>query len=353
MKIGVYLLTAMFLASCKSAQEKEGFDIQKFEGIINSSVVVKIDQNNIEFTDQQLEGFLDSIGSLSPDPFVAQASFYVDSIFEGKQGLDILIGDELYVKLKLACIQKRLDIKTAIAIFKDIKIDSTYRDSIPLTYISFDENEYDFSEFAVCPVSTFDEAFYFFSANRMIAKLHIGIREGSGLRHFRDVDNKTVVYYEEDFQRGSGIWWTQFFFYKYYKNRLIPILNEVQNSNLRYPWGRRNLWFQSTIIKTCPLTIKMVYDQSFSDSGEDPYIIADSTIVYYTWDEQLLKMQGNYDNSRISKTQILTYYHNGNEILFINVYYQKLKELLRSHEVQMQVLEYLNDVMNFYQKSQR
>jgi len=349
MKNFIYILSFLTLISFNSTSQKNNLDsLQVLKDSTNEN------KKSIQYTEQQLEMFLDSIGKLPLKPLMDKASFMTDSIFENQQQLDILVKDSDFEKLKRGCYAEQLDVKTVKAIFGDIKIDSTYLKNgmIPLTFVSFDKNKNDFKEFAVCP--GYADAggsckMYFFSDNKIIAKHNIYHRYGLELEHYKDIDGRTVVYYKENYGSGSGIWWFNFYFYKYYDNQLIPILNELENANLQFPWGIRVLWFESTIQKTNPLTLKMVYYQAFSDSEESPKFINDSTIVQYTWDEKTKTLVGNYDKSKISKAQILTYYLEDNEILFINAYNELLKNNLKDSIFRQPTLNYLNDVKNYYE----
>ena len=144
-----------------------------------------------------------------------------------------------------------------------------------------------------------------------------------------------------------------YFFYKYDGDKLIPILNELQNGNIQGSLGTRVLWLESTIQKTNPLTIKMVYYSQFAIKDDEhgaygPMIINDSTTVQYLWDEHAKTLQGQYAKSKISKAQILSYYLEHNDFLFMNSYYSTLKAALRDKAKSKLILEYLNKVKNIY-----
>jgi hypothetical protein len=352
MKIFIYILPILTLISCKNGQnpanQKNNFDsLQVLKDSTNEN------KKSIQYSEQQLEIFLDSIGKLPSRSLMEKVSFMTDSIFKNQQQLDISVKGSDFEKLKKGCKVEHLDIKTVKAIFGDIKIDSAYlKDGIiPLTFVSFDKNKNDFSEFAVCPDYADKEwscEMYFFSGNKIISKHNIYHRYGLELKNYKDIDGRTVVYYKENYQSGSGIWWFNFYFYKYYDNKLIPILNELENGNLQFPWSIRILWLESTIQKTNPLTLKMVYYQAYSDSAVSPKYINDSTIVQYTWDEKTKTLIGNYEKSKISKAQILTYYLEDNELLFINSYNELLRNNLKDKRFRQSTLKYLNEVKNHY-----
>ena len=352
MKQFIYILAILTLIGCKNGQKpiNQKNNIDSLQSVKELTDETKI---AIRYSDQQLEIFLDSIGKLPSKPLIDKVSFMTDSIFENQQQLDISVKVSDFDKLKQGCKVEHLDIKTIKAIFGDIKIDSAYlKDgTIPLTFVSFDKDKNDFKEFAIC--TDYADAgrsceMYFFSGNKIIARHNINHRYGLELKHYKDIDGRTVVYYKENYQSGSGIWWFNFFFYKYYNNKLIPILNEIENANLQFPWSIRVLWLESTIQNTNPLTLKMVYYQAYSDSVESPKYINDSTFVIYTWDEETKAFVGNYEKSKISKAQIMTYFLEDNELLFINVYNELLKNNLKNKRFRQSTLNYLNEVKNHY-----
>lgn len=164
-------------------------------------------------------------------------------------------------------------------------------------------------------------------------------------------DGEAIVYRLVEFEDGSGIWWNNYFFYKYDNGKLIPVLNILQNGNAQAFWGPRILWLESKVINTAPLTIKMVYYQKFYKWGEDHFIygpgfINDSTAVVFKWNKNSKTLQGQYANAKITGQQILTYYVTDNELLFINTHYTLLKTLLTNKKKKKWVLNYLNTIKN-------
>jgi len=81
-----------------------------------------------------------------------------------------------------------------------------------------------------------------------------------------------------------------------------------------------------------------------------PPIINDSTFVQYNWNEQTKTLQGQYKDSKISKPQILSYYLEDNELLFVNAYYKSLKLALVDKTKRKSVLNYLKEIKNHYNK---
>lgn len=346
----------MTFLSCNSGQKSR----EKNHTTDSSKVSGKYgeDKKQIRYSDKQLESFLDSIGKLTTQPLIETVTFHSDSIFKSHLQLSRVVSQPDFEKLRQAINSKEISIETVRRIFGDIQLDSTFivEGTLPITLYSFDKVKNDLHEFAIClgyPNLKWDCDLYFFKSSKIIAKHRIYHHYGLELEHYRDSDGKTIVYYKENYQSGSGIWWFNFYFYKYYEDKLIPVLNELENGNLQYPWGLRVLWLESFVQKTHPLTIKMVYYQQlpntkYPDKGQ--YIINDSTIVTYNWDEKTKILHGNYDKSKISKAQILSYYLEDNELLFINAYYKTLKSTLFHKNKRPLTLNYLNNIKNYYAK---
>jgi hypothetical protein len=172
------------------------------------------------------------------------------------------------------------------------------------------------------------------------------------LNYYKDADGKTVVYYDRNFGTGSGAWWDNLYFYKYDNDKLIPILDELENGNIQPPYFRAR-WLKSNIKSTHPLTLKMVYYQNFNPTirlpdttiyQSSPNFVDDSTVVRYAWDEKSKTLKGNYPQSKLNKAQIMSYYLADNEYLFINSYYKPLKRMLKDDKQRKWVFSYLKGV---------
>lgn len=310
----------------------------------------------------RLEGFLDSVGHLKVQPLADKAAYLADSVFYHQlQSNQSVIPPNDFRILKQAARKGFISVKTARRIFNNPRISydcnlknvlvSYKRGLIPIMYYPFNGSGFD--EFALSvgePGHCTDAWLYYFKHNRIIAKQNGYSHYGLDMNSYQDSDGKTVVYYRYEFTDGSGIWWNNYFFYKYDGDTLIPILNELQNGNLLSYWGGRTLWLESFVEKTNPLTMKMVYHTELPDTAklnQDLWIIDDSTTIEYTWNEQLKKLEGQYSKSKITKPQILSYYVEDNDLLFINSYYQTVKKALHDSATQKGTLIYLNGVKNY------
>lgn len=361
MKYLIPIVMVLLCAGCENHQQIKQIS-SEIDSITTKPDTLKIEKKQIQYTDKQLELFLDSIGQLSSSCF-DKVGFYADSIFKNPQQLDQLIDNNDFELLKKSCKTERIDAKTAKRIFKNINdsnyVDSvkSYRkeDSISITFFSFDTHQYDFNEFAIFPGSVSNEQFelYFFKSNRIISKNNFYNKyNGIILKHYKDTDGKTIIYYENALGTGTGVGWYNLYFYKFNGDKLFPILNELERSWVAMGMGYRVLNFESYIQKTNPLTIKMKYSQKLADLHfNEQEIINNSTIVQYHWNEHSKTLKGDYANSKISKYKISSYFFDESieeELLFINSHYQILKQSINKQNKFQRpaILLYLNKVKN-------
>lgn len=360
MNRGLYLLVCLALFGCNN-QERNGREPSTRPSATGQAATQVANPNGYK---ARLEAFLDSVGSLPLQPLAEQAALLADSVFYHQQqpANQVVSPGDLRI-LRQAARKGFIAVKTARRIFHNpaISYDCTtksvmleYKTGItPVDYYPFGHNGTD--EFALCIGGAghcSSASLYFFKKNRIIAKQNGHTHYGLGLESYKGSDGKTVVYHQHEFTDGSGIWWNNYFFYKYEGNTLIPVLNELGNGNLLSPspWGVRSYWLESFVEKTNPLTIKMVYHVQLPDTAKPDYgprMIDDSTTVEYTWNEQLKKLEGQYGKSKITKPQILSYYVEDTDLLFINSYYQTIKKALHNSATQATTLVYLNEVKNY------
>jgi hypothetical protein len=308
----------------------------------------------IQYSEKELIAFMDSVAKLPSQPLQDKVSFRTDSIYKIQTNFDRQLSSLEFKQLKQAIKKEKIDLKFAERIFGKYTSDTSdvSEGKVPITLFSFDKNKSDYNEFALALgwIHEFDgNNLYFFKSGKLISKLIFHYRYDFELEHYKDKDGKTIVYHKENFQSGVGIWWYNYYFYQYDGDRLIPILNEVENSNLTWP-GFRLLWIQSTVVKTNPLTLKMVYHQELFDTSRvetESKLINDSTFVKYNWNERTKKLEGDYAHSKISKPEILSYYLEDNELLFINTNYKLLKKELANPAQKARVLYYLNSAKNY------
>jgi hypothetical protein len=315
----------------------------------------------IQYTEGQLIAFFDSVGKLPVQPLAAKAAFYADSIFKTfTKPVNRQLSTADFKSLKQAITAKRISVNAAKRIFGEFTVDSNCNsnglfDSVKRGYVylqayHFIRNKNKFDEFAVgvadrghCPGAMI----YYFRGNKIIAKQDGYSRFESEPEYFTNVDGENIVYRQYEFAEGSGVGWFNYFFYKYDGDKLIPVLNELANGNAQGSWIGRVIWLDATVKRTNPLTLKMVYYNQFI--GEDrtiwgPMVINDSAMVGYKWDEKSKVFIGQYEKSKISKAQILSYYLDDNDLLFINSFHDPLKKALYDKENRKLILRYLTNV---------
>lgn len=331
MKKLFYLALVLLLIGCQNRQKPVDENLRS-HGPKTSKPANNTPPEKVQYSDQQLEQFLDSVGHLPTQALADKVAFSADSIFKNQRHFDTIISQKDINTLKHAIRKGVISVKTASRIFKNPQIDSScteksifldYKPGLtPIEYYPFQKTKGIVDDYAICigdPDHCPNACLYFFRGNKIIEMHNFYERFAPGLWHYTDADGKTVIYYIYMFAEGSGEWWFNYFFYKYDGDKLIPVLNELQNGNVTAPVDRA-FWLESSIQKTNPLTIKMVYHDEFPDTNTadfGPSIINDSTIVKYNWNEQLKIFEGDYKNSKISKPQILSYYlMNDNEHVY-------------------------------------
>jgi len=343
MRLSFVLLLIVIFAKCESTQQAED------KTLANDTI--------IHYSEDQLISFLDSIGKLSSSELVKSTWHYPDSLFKNRESFNHKISVEDFEALKKSAKTNAINIKAAKRIFVNWNVDSSFIDGnlLHIEYIQLSKKK--FKDYAICigPSSglVWENTIYFFNQNNVISKHKIQHRYGLEISCFVDIDGRTTVYYKENYTSGSGIWWFNYYFYKYLDNKLIPVLNELENSNLSSPWGLHAIWFESKIQSTNPLIMNLVYNNAINDSSYNSVeIVNDSTMVEYHWDEASKSLIGDYANSKLTKEQIYSYYLDGNELLYINSHYKILKLALNNIEESKKriILYYLNEVKNSNRK---
>lgn len=314
----------------------------------------------IKYTEPQLIAFFDSVGKLPVQPLVNKVAFYADSVFKDFiKPMSRQLSATDFDLLKRAIKAKRINARMAKQIFGEFTADSNCNmnglfDSVKKGYVylkiyPFIRNKNRYDEFAVSVADGWHclgAMIYYFRGSKIIAKQEFS-RDATEPEYFTNTDGENIVYATYEFSRGSGVWWYNYFFYKYDGDKLIPVLNELGNGNVQGSWIGRVIWLDATVERTNPLTLKMVYYNQFVKEDRTswgPMVINDSTLVSYKWDEKSRKLIGQYEKSKISKSQILSYYLNDNDFLFIKSFHEPLKKALNDKENRPLILRYLTNV---------
>lgn len=303
--------------------------------------------------EKELEGFLDSVGRLSPHQWMQDITHTEDSLFYNQQHVNHIIHPADYKGIIDFFREQNdgyyfgNDYDWLRRVFKGYSPDTAGDALTYLCLYSFDKKRSDFNEYAISlnnlPYNNCD--LYFFKYNRLVAIHHVYYKFNLNLNHFKDKDNKTVVYYTMNFGSGSGIWQFNNYFFKYSGEKLTPALDIFENCNLN-SWGTpRSFWLETSVIGTKPLTLKFVYNVQLFDTAE---IINDSAEVEFYYDTLNRSFTGKFDKAKFSWPQLLTYSLNCPELFFINIHYSLLRRSLsRENPVRRRVtLLYLERVRN-------
>ncbi len=318
-------------------------------------------QQNIQYSEKEIISFLDSIGCLKPDIWSKNLTFEVDSTLNGQIKLNHKLSSKDFEKLKSTIRSGVIDIDFAKRIFPILELDSNLIDiennKLPIGFYSFDNNEKDFNEFSISIGIDgglfWSNDVYFFKENKVIAKHKIYHRYGLELKHYKNEINETVIYYKVCFASGTGVWWHQYNFYGYNKEKLIPLLTEIENINLQPPWRYRSYWIESKILNTNPLKLKFVFYNKFIDSlNNEIDFINDSTEVVYGFDRLKKVYEPKFRNNKLNRLKLLTYFHTSNDLLFVNLNYDRFKKEINSKDKRKRqtILNYLNDLKHKFKK---
>lgn len=301
-----------------------------------------VDENArpMAYSEKQLESFLDSVGRLPIEPMVKKVRYYSDSVFYGIQTLAISWREEDFSRLLVEAKKGGVSESLAQKYHLNYQKEMLYEGKLPVLLFIFNLQK---GEFALSfgPGASWGAEVYFFQNSRCVAKQHIEHRYGLEIEHYQDEEGKTIIYYKENFASGTGIWWFDYYFYRYEDGKLLPVLSELQNGNLSMIPAYRSRWLEATIVNTNPLTLKMVYYLS-GENGD--YILNDSTNVQYRWDTTTKTLKGDYERSKLSQNQILSYnLGTGNDLFFIRAHYEELKQLMKDKNKRRLVLYFLNE----------
>ena len=368
-KLVTFIILLIILVSCQNQSakksvltendpEQENEKVDKIENLENEN------RPYITYSEFELRLFLDSIGQLNPDLLAKGMTKKVDSVLNNQTTLNHELSTADFEKLKTASKEQLIDIDFAKKIFPNFQFDNdlteyTEENTIPIEFYSFDKNEDDFKEFASSIRTNFGEGdIYFFNSKKIIAKHAVYYRYHLYLKHFKNENNQTVIYYKVFYNSGSGICWVQFNFYKYRNNKITPLLTEIHD--ITYQWMYpRMMSIESTIVSERPLQLKFVYENQFCDPKSDEEIvfdcprvefINDQTVVTYHIDPQSGKYIPNFKGTKLNRNKMLSYFLiDESHFIFVNTHYDLFKEGLNGEDYALRnaILNFLNYLKNY------
>lgn len=301
--------------------------------------------------EEELVELLDSIGGLDKEKLAKDVSFFADSVLNSQIDLNITLSDKAFALIKKIATKEQISLADAKQIFPDLIDNELLYLGVPLRFFSFDDDPTKFNQYAIAVGShglSFDSDIYFFQGKNIIAKQHVLHKHGLKFEHFKDENDRTVVYYSVNFMSDTEIWWFQYNFYRYDNGKLIPVLTEQNDSYLGSDWGSmRSFWLTADVVRADslnfvsanPLKIEFRYKSL-------PFMNEKSTIVTYNIDAQTVKYVADFSNSDFDKYKLLSFCLMDNDLLFVSAYHAKLKEYLNGNDPIMRktVFNFLEDL---------
>src|SRR5689334_21857477 len=115
----IYLLICIVLVACNNTSE-----VKHTKEIDTTTRLIKPEEKDSlpHYTEQELEGYLDSIGHLPTQPLVDSISYYPDSIFYTQAKKSIVLSQKDFGIIKNAVHKGIMNVKIARRIFEDSTI---------------------------------------------------------------------------------------------------------------------------------------------------------------------------------------------------------------------------------------
>ncbi len=300
-----------------------------------------------KFSIEEANQFLDSLHKVNPERWSTAAQLMPDSVFKSQQSLDVTLTTAEFETIQKEAKDGKLNLKlfNKFSVNDKLKKEQISDGSVWVKIYPFKNPD----QFALEVYTLGWECdVYFFDRNKVVAKHHIYHRYGLEIESFTNESNETVIYYKQNFTSGTGVWWWDYNFFKYTDHQLIPVLNVLQNANLANPNQYRMLWLETSIAKTAPLTLKMVYHTEIPQARgyESDTIENDSTLVEYHWNSANRTYEADFSKSKLSQNKIRSYYLQENELLFVHTHYEIFKKLVNGKDEQKRdaALKYLEEV---------
>ena len=384
MKCTVIFIVFLLLTTCKGQITEKRFVSPESE--CDTIEIIQYSENEqypyIKYSEDELCLFFDSIGQLNPDllydpDLLTEGITYKIRPEANKQTiLNHKLTSSDFKKLKKAAQEQLIDIDFLQKIFPELEFKLEFNgifnkdikeNKLPFKFYSFDKNTNDFNEFAIAietvggELSAYqyprEQHVFFFLGKKKIAKHYIYNHYVTFLKHFKDENNNTVIYYSVTDGSGSDISCMYFFFYKYGNDQLKHVLTEIHRVGDWYCASIIPHYTTAEVVNKRPLQIKFVYENALCvfdpkfDGKEIREFIKDTAVVTYRIDAKSGKYIPNFPETKQNRNKLLTYFLLENHSLFVNTHYDLLKDVLNSDDTMMRnaVLYYLNDMKNSHE----
>lgn len=317
-----------------------------FFNFLQSQTVLKIDENFVQYSEKELVFFLDSVAKIKVEPLMKKVSEKSDNAFNNQLKLKKNISIANFKKLKESIESQEIPSKLAIKIFgkNNMKSRGFKESNLVFSFYSLTTAKSNFEEFAIY----FNESheIFFIKNQKVIGRHIIQTKLFPDLQFYKDSDGKTVVYYDYELMNGSGIWQSNYFFYKIDGEKMLPILNQIHQSNLSNVWSNRIFSLQSSIESTLPLAFKINYEISFLNEEKEVKFINNTAFIKYLWDDKTQQLVGDFIASKLNEAQLASFYIEGSDLLFLKSFYPIIRNNLRDEHLKGTILKYINEVIN-------
>jgi len=294
-----------------------------------------------------LDSFLDSVANLNSEQLGRAVNAYYDSTYRQKSTVGITLSKKDFNLLKESIENGEVHSSSFEQIFS-IEPDPSwiYEGQIALESFVFKGSEQDPIEFAiVAGAQTSWEGKTFFFIRNQLFEIHEVFHKGNyEISHYTGPEGNTIVHYLRNHGRGTGISQYNHCFYEFTESGLRPVLNLIQTGVLYSGGSHRNFNIHLRKSSSTPLIFDSEYNSAIWMDDFEEYAVIDSGSVnlQYVWDQKENTYKANSQN-KLSNDQLLSFYLEGNPLLFINVYYDRLKHLIENGSAQEQgaVYQYL------------
>ncbi len=295
----------------------------------------------------KMQLFFDSIKNISSENLVQKAQFIADSTFHSFKVHNQSISKNNFKLLMQAVEKQEISYNQFNRIF-NFKIDAYFTNSgkIQIRFFSFCKKD-SLQHYAIVLGNkdlTWESKVFFFERDRLISEHNVFHKYGLELDFFLDLDMQPIVYYSFNFESGTGVWWFNYFFYKFSNGTIEPVLNILQRSNLNFPLQNRIYSYEAELINFLPLTFKVKYLQEiFGENGKSLQLINDSSIFVYRWNSNFNKFLPDSHN-KLSHYQIISYYLGETDFLFIKTHTTEFTNAVKVDSLKSIIFSYFNSL---------
>ena len=175
--------------------------------------------------------------------------------------------------------------------------------------------------------SDWGKTIQFFSNNRKLGEYKVSVKTIIEAQRF---DSSTLII-GQVFQSGTGLYWLQNHFFKFTKQRVIPVLQTVSTS-YQYGWSFMDFGISSKIVSKHPLKIAYEKEIQFRDSTDkDIFKFNEIDTVSFDWNAKEECFEPN-KKSKIHYRNYKSFYIGADLEFLIYANAKWFKSLLKTNE---------------------